>query len=99
MALEFLLLALGIAAAGYFLGEGLKNFKNPAAKSLLDSLDDDDAEHELINAKEVHNFMGIDKEDAKSLIEEHPDIPHKVINGKVYYPKHSLREWLLKVGK
>ncbi|WP_047983366.1 hypothetical protein [Ornithinibacillus californiensis] len=98
MALEFLLLALGIAAAGYFLGEGLKNFKNPGAKSLLDSLDDD-VEHELISAKEVHNFMGIEKEDAKSLIEEHPDIPHKVINGKVYYPKHSLREWLVNAGK
>ena len=39
--------AAGIAIAGYFIGDGLKNFKNPNTKNLLDSLEDDD-EHELI---------------------------------------------------
>ncbi|MFJ8235515.1 DNA-binding protein [Ureibacillus sp. NPDC094379] len=85
-----MLLALGIAAAGYFIGEGLKNFKNSEAKTLLDSLDEDD-NHELIKENEVHYFMGISKEDAKFLIQEHSDIPHIIINNTVYFPKGKLR--------
>lgn len=38
--------------------------------------------------------MGISKEDAKVLIQEYPDIPHILINDKVYYPKEKLRKWL-----
>ncbi|WP_110926712.1 DNA-binding protein [Bacillus massiliglaciei] len=92
------ILAIGIGAAGYFIGDGLKNFKNPNAKGLMDSLEDDD-EHELIKESNVHYFMGISKEDAKSLIQEHADIPHIMINGKVYYPKAKLRKWLLSLGE
>lgn len=98
MEFDLFWLALGIAIAGYCIGDGLKNFKNPIAKNLIDSLDED-SEHELIKEKEVHNFMGISKEDAKSLIEEHSDIPHIIINGKVYYPKEKLRRWLLNLGE
>lgn len=98
MEFNFILLAMGIAAAGYFIGEGLKNFKNPTAKNLFDSMDED-REHELISEKEIHYFMGISKEDAKSLIEEHSDIPHILINGKVYYPKGKLWKWLLNIGE
>ena len=89
-------LALGIAVAGYFIGEGLKNFKNPDARSFLDSLEDD--EHELIKESEVHDFMGISKDDAKSLIQEHANIPHIIINKKAYYPREKLRNWLLNLG-
>ncbi|HWL25991.1 DNA-binding protein [Lysinibacillus fusiformis] len=92
------IIAIGIAVAGYFIGDGLKNFKNPNAKSLIDSLEDDD-EHELIKESEVHYFMGISKEDAKSLIQEHSDVPHIIINSKVYYPKAKLRKWLLNLGE
>ncbi|UII57681.1 DNA-binding protein [Cytobacillus spongiae] len=98
MELDLLLLGAGIAAAGYFIGDGLKNFKNPHAKSLIDSLNEED-EHELIRENDVHHFMGISKEDAKSLIQEHSDIPHVIINHKVYYPKAKLRKWLLNLGE
>jgi hypothetical protein len=94
---SFVLLGLGIAAAGYFIGDGLKNFKNPQAKGLIEALDDDD-EHELIKDNEVYYFIGISKEDAKTLFQEHPDIPHIMLNGTVYYPKKKLREWLLRLG-
>ncbi|WP_411747575.1 DNA-binding protein [Psychrobacillus psychrotolerans] len=96
MTWSFIWLAAGIAVAGYFIGDGLKNFKNPDAKNFIDSLDEDD-EHELIKENDVHYFMGISKEDAKSLIQEHSDIPHIVINSQVYYPKGKLRKWLLDV--
>ncbi|OCA84169.1 hypothetical protein A8F94_15725 [Bacillus sp. FJAT-27225] len=98
MDFSFVLIGAGIAAAGYFIGDGLKNFKNPEAKSPFDSLDEDD-EHELIKENDVHHFMGISKEDAKSLIQEHSDVPHIMINNKVYYPKAKLRKWLLNLGE
>ncbi|RKL65402.1 DNA-binding protein [Salipaludibacillus neizhouensis] len=94
MELDFFWLAIAIAAAGYFIGDGLKNINNPNAKSIIDSLDDDD-EHELMKESEVHHFMGISKEDANSLIKDHSDIPHIIINNNVYYPKSKLRKWLL----
>lgn len=94
---ELIFIAAGIAFAGYCIGDGLKNFKNPNAKNLIDSLNDED-EHELIKENDVHYFMGISKEEAKSLIQEHPDIPHVYISGKVYYPKKKLRKWLLNLG-
>jgi hypothetical protein len=93
---ESILVAIGIAAAGYFIGNGLKNFNNPDTKNRFDLSNEVD-EHELIKENEVHNFMGVSKEDATSLIEEHPDIPHIIINNKVYYPKSKLRKWLLSI--
>ncbi|RDW17266.1 DNA-binding protein [Oceanobacillus chungangensis] len=98
MEFDFIWLAIGMAIAGYCIGDGLRNFKNSDGKTLLDSLDVDD-EHELIKENDVHYFMGISKEDAKSLIQEHSDIPHIMINGKVYYPKAKLRKWLLDLGE
>ncbi|RLL44885.1 DNA-binding protein [Oceanobacillus piezotolerans] len=98
MEFDFFWLAIGIAAAGYFIGEGIKNFNNPDGKDLLgDSYDDD--QHELIKDKDVHHFMGISKEDAKLLVEKYPDIPHIELNGSIYYPKAKLRQWLMKIGE
>lgn len=88
---------IGLAAFGYFIGDGLKKFRNPVAKSFVDSLNEDD-EHELIKAGEVHHFIGVAKEDAKKLIEEHPDIPHLKLNGHFYNPKSKLRKWLMEIG-
>lgn len=97
MEFDFIWLAIGIAVAGYFVGDGLKNFKNPDAKSLSGIFDEDD-EHELIKENDVHDFMGISKEDAKYLIKEHSDIPHIILNNRVYYPKEKLSKWLKNLG-
>ena len=98
MDLNFIIIAISIAVAGYFIGDGLKHVNNPNAKSLMDSFEDDD-EHELIKESDLHYFMGIAKEDVKSLIQEHSDVPHIIINSKVYYPKAKLRKWLLNLGE
>ncbi len=91
-------IGIGIALAGYFIGEGLKNFKNPTNyKALMEGLSEDDT-HELIKEKDIHYFMGISKEDAKNLIQEHPEIPHIKINDNIYYPKEKLRKWLMGLG-
>ncbi|WP_117170132.1 DNA-binding protein [Paraliobacillus sediminis] len=97
MEFDSIWLALGIAAAGYFIGNGLKNFNNPTANSFSEIFDEE--EHELIMEVDVHDFMGISQEDAKHLIKEHPDIPHIIINYKVYYPRAKLREWLENQGE
>ena len=98
MEFDSIWIALGIAVAGYFIGNGLKNFKNPDAKGLSEIFDEDD-EHELIHENDVHHFMGISKEDVKYLIQEHPDIPHIIIKDRVYYPKAKLRKWLTNLGE
>lgn len=99
MEIGLICIALGIAAAGYFVGNGLKNFKNPDAKDSLSELFADEDEHGLIKENDVHYFLGISKEDAKSLVQEYPDIPHVRLNNKVYYPKKKLREWSAALGE
>ena len=97
MEFDLIWLALGIAVAGFFIGNGLKNFNNPNAKSFSEIFDDE--EHELITENDVHDFIGILKEDAKYLIKEHSDVPHIIINNKVYYPRTKLREWIENLGE
>lgn len=98
MELDFFWLAVGISVFGYFIGDGLKNCKNPSAPNVIDMLDEDD-DHQLIKENDLHWFIGVTKEDARKLIEEHPDVPHIRLNGNIYYPREKLRQWLLKIGK
>ncbi|WP_245922662.1 helix-turn-helix domain-containing protein [Alkalicoccus saliphilus] len=98
MELDFFWLAVGLTAAAYFIGDGLKNFKNPKSKSMMDYMSDYD-QKELIHEKYVHHTLGIDKKDVQSLVIEHKDIPHIVINNNVYYPKKRLLEWVEKLDK
>lgn len=101
MEFDFIWIGLGIAIAGYFIGNGLKNFKNPSSNIVgeISGIFDQDDEHELIKENDVHLHMGISKEDAKSLIQDHPEVPHIIINNKLYYPKAPLRAWLKNIGK
>lgn len=99
--MDFIAIAIGIAVAGYFIGNGLKNFKNPTENPDGNGIFDFDLDdkHRLIKESQVYHYMGISKEDAKVLIKEHPDIPHIMLNGKAYYPKSKLKEWLLTLGE
>ncbi|WP_147804657.1 DNA-binding protein [Alkalicoccus halolimnae] len=96
--MDFTLLAIGLAAAGYFIGEGLKNFQNDKAKDPLENIFGFNKQ-ELIKESKVHSFLGITKRDAETLIQDYPSIPHITLNGKVYYPKHQLQEWMKEIGK
>lgn len=93
-----IILAIGIAAAGFFIGEGLKNFKNPTSKKMFQHLDEGNNQT-LIKEDIVHNFIGVSRQDAKALIQEHSDVPHIVLNGHVYYPKSKLIEWVNRIGE
>lgn len=99
MEMDFFWIALGIAVAGYFIGSGLRSMNNPDANDgISDFFEDDDDGHELISEKNVHYFIGVSKDDAKVLRQEHPDIPHVLINNNVYYPKEKLKKWLMDIG-
>lgn len=90
-------LGIGIAVAGYFIGEGLKNFKNPTNEKVLDNLKErQDAV--LISEHVIHNFIGVKKEDVKSLVEDYPEIPHVRLNGTTYFPRSKVMEWIHKIG-
>lgn len=94
MVTESVILAIGIATAGYFIGNGLKLMNHPEnSESVLGSWDLDD-DHQLIKEKDVHYTLGVSKEDAKNLIKEYPDIPHIVLNGNAYFPTKQLKEWM-----
>jgi len=91
-------IVVGIAFAGYFIGDGLKNFKNPTAPNAFDFLEDEEEEI-FLNQKEVHHFFGISKEDVGALLQKHPEIPHIELNGNTYYPKEELREWAKRLNR
>lgn len=92
--LDFVWIGLGLAALGYFIGDGLKNFKNPKAKNAVESIFPDDDRNELIKESDLHWYIGIRKSDVRSLINNYPNIPHLEINGHKYYPKKQLQRWL-----
>ncbi|MBB6447008.1 helix-turn-helix domain-containing protein [Bacillus benzoevorans] len=93
----FLTIGIGLAVAVYFLCEGFfKNIKNPGSKNEFESLEND--EQELIKANELHQYLGITKEDVRELMKAHSDIPHISINGKTYYAKEKVREWLFNMS-
>lgn len=91
-------LAVGMIGAAYFIGNGLKNFKNPNSTSLSNSFsfDNDDfwGEPKLIKESKVHDYIGISKEDAKSLVEDYPSVPHIIVNGQTYFPVKKLKAWV-----
>jgi hypothetical protein len=94
-------LAAGIAVAAYFIGDGMKNFKNPNAKSAnpINFMEEDGIEqHKLIKESELPYFTGLSKEDASALIKDHPEIPHIIINNRAYFPREKLRKWLMEAG-
>lgn len=93
MELDFFWIGIGIAAFGYFIGEGLKNFGNSSSKGILQSIDEYD-EGQLVKESDLHWYLNISKEDAKRFVLEHPTVPHLKINGNVYFSKKKLQEWL-----
>lgn len=58
MGFDYIWIGCGIAIAGYFIGNGLKNFNNPGGNVLggIGGIFDEDDEHELINENDVHHF-------------------------------------------
>ncbi|MCY8701125.1 hypothetical protein P8863_04930 [Bacillus spizizenii] len=82
-------LGIGVALAGYFIGEGLKQMNHPKAYEKSDTY--------LIKERDIHfyigHFLGITTTEAKQLAGDMTDIPYIEINGKKYVQTHLLKEW------
>ncbi|MBL3646942.1 hypothetical protein ABZM97_10460 [Bacillus vallismortis] len=82
-------LGIGIALAGYFIGEGLKQMNHPKAYEKSDTL--------LIKERDIYYyigyFLGITTAEAKQLAGDTKDLPYIEVNGKRYVQKHLLKDW------
>lgn len=82
-------LGIGIALAGYFIGEGLKQMNQTKGNEQNDIL--------LIKERDIYFyiglFLGITTTEAKQLAGDMADLPYIEINGKKYVQKHILKDW------
>ncbi|KIN53101.1 hypothetical protein [Bacillus subtilis] len=82
-------LGIGIALAGYFIGEGLKQMNHTKGSEQNDIL--------LIKERDIYFyiglFLGITTTEAKQLAGDMTDLPYIEINGKKYVQKHMLKDW------
>jgi hypothetical protein len=69
MDISFFWMAAGLAALGYFIGYGLKNFGNPKA-----SFSDYPT---LVKEKDLHLHVGLSKEEVGEMLHKFPDAPKK----------------------
>ncbi|MBK4203206.1 hypothetical protein MOC98_09405 [Bacillus spizizenii] len=86
-------LGIGVALAGYFIGEGLKQMNHPKVYEKSDPF--------LIKERDIHfyigHFLGITTTEAKQLAGDMTDLPYIKINGKKYVQKQSLKEWVFEL--
>nr|MCG0056573.1 hypothetical protein [Escherichia coli] len=82
-------LGIGIALAGYFIGEGLKQRNQTKGNEQNDIF--------LIKERDIYFyiglFLGITTTEAKQLAGDMADLPYIEINGKKYVQKHMLKDW------
>ncbi|MGL5316499.1 MAG: hypothetical protein ACRC92_24800 [Peptostreptococcaceae bacterium] len=98
MGVEAILIAIGIAAAGYFIGEGISfglvNFKSGKKNNEKTFKKAEPPHNQLIREENISTWLGIPIEDGKELLKQYPEIPHIEINGKVYFIKEGLNDWI-----
>jgi hypothetical protein len=93
----FLTMGIGLAVAVYFLCEGLGNTIKPGSNNEFGQIDEVEQE-ELIKASELHYYLGVSRVEAEEFMKAHSNLPRICINGKAYYSKTKLREWLLNMS-
>ncbi|MFE1242637.1 DNA-binding protein [Fictibacillus sp. NPDC058756] len=76
MEISLLWIGLGLAAFGYFIGDGLKNFKNPGNSFSEYPV--------LIKEKDLHNYVGLTFDEVEELLQKYPDIPKIELKGTRY---------------
>lgn len=84
--LDLLWIGIGLAALGYFISDGLKNFKNPKG-----SYSDYPT---LIKESDLHYHLGLSKAEVKELLEKFPGAPKLELKGTVYYPYQQFLQWM-----
>ncbi len=85
MDINFFWIAVGLAAFGYFIGDGLKNFSKPQKKV---------GYPHLIKEKDIHFYFNLSKGEVEELLNKYPDAPKIELKGTTYYPYQQLIDWL-----
>ncbi|WYP27269.1 DNA-binding protein [Alkalihalobacillus sp. FSL W8-0930] len=89
--------AIGAVGFAYFIGDGLKHFKQckPKSENYSDFLDDEIwGTPKLVKESKIHDYTGLSKEDATSLVKDYPSVPHIKVNGQIYFPLKKLKAWI-----
>lgn len=82
---DTVILAIGIALAGYFIGEGLKrqgSRKNEAGY------------YYFLQQHELTQYINLNDKEIAQFLKDHPEAPKVIINGKAYYPAKQFQKWL-----
>ncbi|WP_409300243.1 DNA-binding protein [Peribacillus sp. SCS-155] len=85
MDISFFWIAVGLAAFGYFIGDGLKNFKNPKGSPSVYPT--------LIKESQLPMYLNLSREEVTDLLRKYPDAPKIELNGTAYYPYQRFLEW------
>lgn len=86
MEIDLFWIGAGLAAMGYFIGNGIKSLNQPEGSSA--------EEPTLVKEKDLHLYLGLSKEELKELVIKYPDAPRIELNGKTYYNYQHFLKWL-----
>ncbi|KAA9027037.1 DNA-binding protein [Niallia endozanthoxylica] len=89
MDISFFWIGIGLIGLGYFIGDGLKNFKNPKGSPTQYPT--------LIKEKDLHLYLGLSKEEVSELLSKYPDAPKVELKGTTYYPYRHFLDWISSV--
>ncbi|NYE04278.1 hypothetical protein F4694_001022 [Bacillus niacini] len=90
MDISFFWIGAGLTALGYFIGDGLKNFKNPRGSF--------SGYPALIKENELHLYLGLSKEEVSELLLKYPEVPKIELKGTTYYQYQQFREWFSSIN-
>lgn len=85
MEISFFWIAVGLAALGYFIGDGLKNMNAKTKGS---------GYRTLIKESDLPYYINLNREELQELIEKHPGAPKIELKGTTYYPYQQFMNWL-----
>ncbi|RAS91803.1 DNA-binding protein [Priestia endophytica] len=85
MDISFFWIAVGLAAFGYFIGDGLKNFSKPPKKSSYPH---------LIKEGDLHLYFNLSKGEVEDLLNKYKGAPQIELKGTTYYPYQPFIDWL-----
>jgi hypothetical protein len=86
MEIDLFWIGAGLAALGYFIGDGLKGFNQPKDSSAKQPT--------LIKEKDMHSYLGLSKEELKDLVNKYPNAPRIELNGTTYYNYQHFLNWM-----
>ncbi len=100
-----LIIGVSIIISGYYIGNGICKglifFKSNKSEYCLDDItsilfkiDDEVFNKKLVNKKYIVKKLGIRSKEIKYLIKEYPGLKSININGKVYYERKSVDNWI-----